>query len=977
MHRRAAARSIVFAALASLCLPGLPASAKVPASRPAGAIAPSPAEAQPAPLADLVKAVDIPYETFTLANGLTTIVHTDRKAPIVGVTLYYRVGSKNEPRGKTGFAHLYEHLFFCGSENEPSYDVPLEAAGATNNGSTWYDRTNYVETLPKGALALALFLESDRMGHLLGAVTQDKLDKQRGVVENEKRQNDNEPYGLMDYAIGDGLFPVGHPYRHATIGSMADLDRASLEDVRQWFRDHYAPNNVVLVLTGDVDAATARPLVEKYFAAIPRGPTVGKVVAAPVTLAAPAAREMVDAVPVTRITRNWSAPGVNDPDSLALEVATRVLGGLASSRLDKALVRGEQLAVSVSAGAQTFEQVQFVQVSMDLKPGVDRARAEARLDQLIAQYIAEGPTADEVRRAVTGAVSTQIGGLEVAGGFGGKGATLAEGQLYSGDPAKYKADLMRLAAMTPQDVRAAMQRWLTRPVFKMAVVPGKRVERGETMGGWGDEPPAALRDGPAPVPPAAAPTAAIIPGPKREAPPIAPVGTLTFPTIEHARLSNGIPVALARRTAVPKVIVNLAFDAGYAADALDTPGTQSMMLAMLDEGTDALGGNRDAMAIAEQEERLGASISLNGSIDQSNVTLSALTTNLAPSLALMADITRHPAFAARDVARVKDQKQAELAQALATPHTLANRELSRIMFGTHPYAQPSDGLGDKAAIAALTPEALRAAHDQWLRPDLASITVAGDTTMAKLLPLLERAFGGWKAPAAPRPVKPMNRPIPTPRPRIVVIDRPDSPQSVIYAGRVLPLTGQMPNLEALDLANEVLGNGLLSRLNSDLREDKGWSYGVASSVRASAGPRAFALVAPVQADRTGDAIRLLLADIKAFPADKPVNPQELNRVTDGNIRSLPASFETNAQVISGMIRNQLLHRPDDYYASLPARYRALDAKAIDQAARTWLQGDALTFVVVGTRKLIEPQLKGLALPVEFVDVPGGDSQAGG
>src|SRR6186713_1121754 len=245
-------------------------------------------QAEPAPLSELVAEVDIPYETFTPPNGLTTIVHTDRKAPIVGVTVYYRVGSKSEPRGKTGFAHLYEHLFFGGSENAPSFDVPLEAAGSTTtNGSTWYDRTNYVETVPKGALDLALFLESDRMGHLLGAVTQDKLDKQRGVVQNEKRQGDNQPYGLVDYKLGDALFPVGHPYRHSTIGSMADLDAASLADVRSWFTDHYAPNNVVLVLAGDIDLASARPMVERWFGDIPRGPAVVGQDARPVTLAAP------------------------------------------------------------------------------------------------------------------------------------------------------------------------------------------------------------------------------------------------------------------------------------------------------------------------------------------------------------------------------------------------------------------------------------------------------------------------------------------------------------------------------------------------------------------------------------------------------------------------------------------------------------------------------------------------------------------
>lgn len=292
-----------------------------------------PAQAQtapePAPLADLVKAVDIPYETFKLKNGLTVIIHTDRKAPIVGVTTYYRVGSKNEPKGKTGFAHLYEHLFFGGSENVPNFDVPLEAAGSdSTNGSTYYDRTNYVETVPKGALPLALFQESDRMGHLLGAVTQDKLDKQRGVVENEKRQGDNQPYGLIQYAVSDGLFPVGHPYRHTTIGSMGDLDSANLTDVRGWFTDHYAPNNAVLVLSGDVDVATARPLVEKYYGDIPSGPSVKPVVAGPVTLPATLRREMTDQVATTRLLRVWSGPNMNDPESSALDVGMSVLGAL-------------------------------------------------------------------------------------------------------------------------------------------------------------------------------------------------------------------------------------------------------------------------------------------------------------------------------------------------------------------------------------------------------------------------------------------------------------------------------------------------------------------------------------------------------------------------------------------------------------------------------------------------------------------------
>jgi predicted Zn-dependent peptidase len=937
------------------------ASQRLVASTPAPVAAAPIARTEPAPLSSLVEAVNIPYESFTLSNGLTVLVHTDRKAPIVGVTLYYRIGSKYEPRGKTGFAHLYEHIFFGGSENVPNFDKPLEAAGSTpSNGSTWYDRTNYVETVPRGALDMTLFMESDRMGHLLGALTQDKLDKQRGVVQNEKRQNDNQPYGLMEYAVGDGLFPIGHPYRHATIGSMADLDAASLDDVRQWFRDHYGPNNAVLALAGDIDAATARPLVEKWFGDIPRGPEVRRIDTGPVTLPAPGKREMADQVPVLRLTRNWSGPGLNDPDALALEVGLYVLGGLSSSRLDNALVRGEQLAVAVSAGAQTFEQVSFLQATMDVKPGVERAKAEARFDQLIAQYIAEGPTEDELRRAATSILSSQIGALEEVGGFGGKGATLAEGQLYSSDPAKYKADLARVAALTPQVVKAALQRWLSRPVFSLAVTPGERTEHGETMGAWGDEGSTPPRK------PDPHTSVAVKPGPKRTMPAVAPVPDLVVPAIEHARLSNGIPVTLARRSAIPKVIVSLSFDAGFAADALDTPGTQALMLKMLNEGT----ATRSATQIAEEQERLGASIATGGSMDTSSITLSALSANLAPSLSLMAEVVRSAAFADGEVARVRDQQLAELAQTLSTPRALASRALAKDLFGSHPYGQPGDGLGDAKSLAALTPAALRAAHDKWLRPDLAQITVVGNVTMAELTPLLEQAFGNWKNPDTPKPVKNLAAAVPATASHIVLIDRPNSPQSVIYAGRVLPLTGRTPDKEALDLANEVIGGGFLSRLNMDLREDKGWSYGVSSVVRSPAGPRSLIVGAPVQADKTGAAIRAILDDMKAFPGSRPVNAEELNRVTDGNIRSLPNRFESNGDVLGAMLQNQLLGRPDDYYATLASRWRAVDARMLDLMAKTYLQPEGLTFVVVGDRKQVEPQLKELGLPVDIAPAVG-------
>lgn len=915
--------------------------------------------AEPAPLPALVAQVDIPYDSFSLPNGLTTIVHTDRKAPIVGVTVYYRVGSKHEPRGRTGFAHLFEHLMFGGSENVENFDIPLEAAGSTTtNGSTWYDRTNYVETVPTGALDLALFMESDRMGYLLGAISQDKLDRQRGVVQNEKRQGDNQPYGLVSYKLADGLLPVGHPYRHSTIGSMADLEAASLADVRQWFIDHYGPNNVVLALAGDIDAAIARPMVERWFGDIPRGPEVAQTEAAPVTLAESVAEEMTDQVPVTLVMRAWTGPELTHPDSVPLAVGLHILGGLASSRLDNALVRDEQVAVGVSAGAQQHEQLSMLQAQMEVTPGVEREVAQASFDRVIEEMLALGPSQDELDRAATQLVSAQIGALELVGGFGGKGSTLAEGLLYAGDPAHYKRELERLATLTPGEVRAAMQRWLSRPSYTLAVVPGERTEDGALMGGWGDE-----GSVPPPAPDAREPMAITRTGPPREAPPVAPVGELTFPAIERATLSNGIEVALARRSAIPKLSLAISFDAGTAADGGARAGTQSLMMAMLEEGTTT----RSAVEIAEEQERLGASIGTGTTTDASSVQMSALSANLRPSLELLADMVRNPAFDADELARVKEQRLAAIAQERANPTALAQRALGPLIYGpAHPYGSVgASGLPE--VVEALTPATLTQSHAAWIRPDLASVTVVGDITMAELVPALEEAFGDWRAPELAAPRKDLAASLPDAGRKLVVIDRPNSPQSVLLLARVLPLTGGGQALEPLELANEVIGNGFLSRLNLNLREEKGWTYGIRSSLPTLAGPRAITVMTPVQSDRTADSIRLILEEMAAFPATRGVDETELQRVTDGKIRGLPNQLQTNGQVLGALLQNRLLGRPLDYQARLPGIIGGLDDAAIDDAAAQYLQPEDLAIIVVGDRSQIDGQLAGLDMEIEYLD----------
>ncbi len=928
--------------------------------------------ANPAPIADLVKAVDIPYEAFTLDNGLRVIVHEDRKAPVVAVSVWYRVGSKHEPKGKTGFAHLFEHLMFNGSENSPGdFFEPLQQVGATDsNGTTNVDRTNYFETVPTGALDRALFLESDRMGHLLGAVTQEKLDNQRGVVQNEKRQGDNNPYGLLRYEIFENLFPTGHPYHHSTIGSMGDLNSASLGDVKKWFTDNYGPNNAVLVLAGDVNVATAKAKVQEWFGDIPRGPEIAAPKTSVPTLPAPLAKEVKDLVPTTRIYRMWAIPGLNDPEAVPLQMAMGVLGGLSSSRLDNALVRKDPVAVSVSAAAQPFEDAGILLVQADVKPGVDPKLVASRLDAEIASFLASGPTADELQRTAASYLAGTIAGLESVGGFGGKAVTLAEGALYSNNPAYYKVELDRMAKATPEQVKAVANKWLSRPAFSLTYTPGERTEGGENRGGavtggkvtapvqpdryWNE----ALGD----VGPDTGGTSSF--ADRSQLPAVADLKALDFPAIERTKLKNGVEVVFARRTTVPTVNVAVSFDAGYAADPHSALGTQSLMLSLMDEGTTSL----DSIAFAEAKERLGAQIDATANADETVFSLFALKPNLGASLSLLADYIRNPAFDANELERVRAQQLNRLKAELNNPNAIASRILTPVLYGAdHPYGIPPSGLGNAKSVAAVTQGQLAAFHAAWIRPDNARVFVVGDTTLAEVKKQLDATLGQWKAPATAKPVKHFDIAIPAPKPRILLFDRPKSPQSVILAGKVLAAKGG-DELEVLRSANDIFGGNFLSRFNTNLRETKGWSYGVRSRISGDQDRLSWVAAAPVQADRTGDSIKELQNDLKSFLGDKGVTKEELERTINGSVRELPGSFETSGDVLGGIRQIVKFGRPDNYYETLPATYEAMTAAEIDAAARKALSTGDLVYVVVGDAAVVKPQLDGLGLPVETVSL---------
>jgi zinc protease len=904
------------------------------------------------PIPTLVQQVSIPHSTFKLANGLTVIVHEDHKAPVVAVSVWYNVGSKDEPKSKTGFAHLFEHLMFNGTENLPGdYFTYLQQIGATDyNGTTYYDRTNYFETVPTGALERALFMESDRMGHLLGAVTQGVLDNQRGVVQNEKRQGDSRPGGLIQYTVQENLFPAGHPYHHTVIGSMEDLDAASLADVKQWFRDRYGPNNAVLVIAGDVTAARAKPLAEKYFGNIGRGPVNNPAQATVPTMAKAKTVEMKDNVATTIIQRYWAVPGLLDRRLAALDIGASVLGGLASSRLDKIMVRDEKIAVGVSAYLQPLQRAGIFTIQAQVKPGVDPSVVSKRLDQILADYLAKGPSQDEVQRAVMSEVSGRIRGLEGVGGFGGKAVTLAEGQTYAHDSNFYKKTLAQYAAITPAAVRTTMQQWLRRPALTVVLSPGERGNYAETKAVAKAVTEADKAEG-------------AVKG-NRQIPPVGQLAALDFPDIVHTKLSNGVPVEYVQRNAVPTTNIALAFNAGDASDSPSTRGLASLSMSLMDEGTMSM----SSQEIAEAEERLGADVGTGNSSDRSLATLDALSANLAPSLDVLTDVVLHPAFAPAEVDRVKKQVLTGIAQLQRDPTRVAGRVVPGVLFGaSHPYGGPAGG--DPKAIEGFTRNDLYAFQQRWIRPDNLKIFVVSSLPLNEVMPLLDARFGNWTAPAVPKGVKTFTAPPPRPTAqKILLVNRAGAPQSSIVGAQLIPVDPR-GDVIPLSAANDALGGNFLSRLNMDLRESKGWSYGVSGRPSFNENAVSYLVSAPVQADKTGEALAAMNADIGDFLTTKGVTDEELTRTVARSINELPGRFETGDAVLNALMAMDLFDRADNYYETLAPEYRGLTVAKLDQAARSTIDPKGFTWIVVGDAAKVKPQLDKVGIPIEVIEAP--------
>ena len=884
------------------------------------------------------EALDIPYQRFVLDNGLTLLVHEDHKAPIVSVNVWYHVGSKDEKPGKTGFAHLFEHLMFNGSENHnDEYFRPFERVGATDmNGTTNNDRTNYFQNVPKNALDLALWMESDRMGHLLGAIDKAKLDEQRGVVQNEKRQRENQPFGKMMEHIGTRTFPPGHPYAWQVIGSMEDLNAASLEDVQHWFKEYYGAANAVVVVAGDVKAEEARQKVERYFGSIAPGPALVKSKQWIARMQGEQRDVIHDKVPNARLYMVWNTPPVGDPAASDMELLSDVLTGDDSSLLSKKLVRELKLAANVSAMYYDREIAgQFWIVADALNPQ-DLERIEQETRKIIAEIARSGPDKAALEKTRARFRSGFIRSAERIGGFGGKADILAQGEVYFGNPAHYKVELERAASATPARLAETARAWLQDGVYVAQVLPQPRFHSA-----------AADAD-------------------RRALPGTDGAPELNLPAPQRAVLENGLQLVLLERHNVPLVEISLQFKGGFAADHGQLLGGSNFMLNMLKRGTRSL----DADQIAERETLLGAEISAGASLDTTSIQMSALSENLSPSMKLLADVTLNPAFPEAEINSLKLRWLNELEQEKADPKGVAMRLLGQVVFGReHPYGVPFSGTGTAPDIQQLDGAKLAALHAQWMRPDNAVMIVAGDLNMEQLKALAREHFGGWKAPKVPVPAI-AYPPIASAGPRVFVVDQPGATQSTVIAARTWP-ERPLGEILAGQLANDILGGMFTSRLNMNLREEKHWSYGARSTPPEYAGPNLFYAMAMVQADKTAPAMQEMVKEFEAIRGTRPPSSDEYRKALEARTQKLPGYYETLGALLESMSGAIELGRPDDYLQRYPGLLRAVKQEEVARAAQAMFAPGEMIWLVVGDMQKLRPQIEALKLgAVQALDGEG-------
>ncbi|MGH9679593.1 MAG: M16 family metallopeptidase, partial [Candidatus Acidiferrales bacterium] len=851
---------------------------------------------------------------------------------------------------------LFEHMMFEGSKHVPgnSHIRFLEAAGASDlNGTTDFDRTNYFETLPSNQLELALWLESDRMGYLPDRLDQASLTNQQDVVRNERRQSiENSPYGIVEEGVFHELFPKGHPYFADVMGSHADIQAAKLQDVRNFFKLYYAPNNASLAIVGDFNSADAKELVEKYFGPLKRGAPVPKITAVTPPIDSERREVIHDQVELPRVYMAWITSPIFKPGDAEADLSSQILGGGKSSRLYKKLVYEKQIALDVSAFQNSLTLGSVFEIAVTARPGHTPEEIEKAIDGELSAFRKSGPTAVELERAQNTMETRMIEGLERLGGFGGVADRLNEYNHYLGNPGYFAQDVDRYQNATIASVRSFAQREL-KPTARVVVygIPGKpdlgpdvptpkTLENGKSTGGEAVNADATWRDNPPP------------PGAARP---------LKLPVPEMFKLSNGLTVYFNYRPGLPVVAANLVFDSGSSANPIDKPGLASFAANMLQQGTET----RNATQIADDAALLGTALSSGSTMDASRVGFSALTKNFPAALDLMADIVLHPTFPPEEVERRRASRVAAFADERGDPNVIVVRTGVAALFGPNsPFGY--DNAGTAASVKSFTRDDLVNFWKSHYVPNNAALVVVGDIPLDDLKSLAEGKFGGWKSGEIPSPL--VGSPEKT-QAKIVLVDRPGAQQTMVRLEQ-MAVSRATPDYPVIEVMNSELGGLFSSRINLNLREQHGYTYGAFSAFVYRRELGYFLAGGGIRTDATAPAVTELLKEIQRM-IDTPMTPAELSLAKDSQSRSLPGMFESSNGAAGALSELFIYGLSPDYFQELPDRLNSVTAEEAEAAAKKYLHPGKMILVCVGDRGKIEPALLKLDLgAIEIRDADG-------
>jgi zinc protease len=892
---------------------------------------------------------DLKVEKYTLPNGLEVILHQDPTIPVVAVDVWYKVGSKDEKVGRTGFAHLFEHVMFQGSQHhDKEYFEPLENLGANINGSTTEDRTNYFEVLPSNGLERALWLEADRMGFLIPALTQAKLDNQRDVVKNERRQRvDNQPYGLAEEALIEALYPTDHPYHHSVIGSMADLSAASLGDVANFFRTYYAPNNASLVIAGDFDPDQAKALVSKYFGPIPRGPEVTKPSPSVPKLDGEKRVAMTDRVTLARTQLVWPTVPANHPDEPALDVLAAILGSLPKeNRLYRALQYDNQLATMTRASHPTQTLAGTFEVDLTAKPDGDLDDLVKRADAEIARLKAEGPTAEEVAKAQTERETGFVFGLQ---------STLRKAELFNsgnvmqGDPLAYKSEMQKLFAVTPADVKRVANQYLGDGRVRLDVTPGEQAKR----------PPEVEVDRKAQV--AIAPEVA----PAKDSfdrnamPAVGKLADFTPPPVVRRKLSNGAEVLIAERHELPVLTLSLMVRGGSVTEPKGKEGLASLTGSLMSEGT----AKHDVFQLAGALSEIGSSLRAGFGAESGSLSLTTLTKNTDTALGLFAEVLTEPAFPAPALERLRAQRIAGLMRRKDNAGAIAGMVFPKLLYGgDHPYGR----IDTVDATKSITRDDVVEFYKSSFVPSNATFIVVGDVKPDAIVEKLESALSGWKPVAAEgRKAPELATPDQPQGGTLYLVDKPGAAQSILGVGH-MGASRKSPDYFAIELMNAVLGGQFSSRINMNLREDKGYSYGARSGFQYVLGPGSFEASTSVQTAVTAPALLELVKELTEVGSTRPVSEAEFGFAKGNLLRGYPGEFETTMGLAGKIADVAMFGLPEDYFTTYESKLEAVTLDDVNRVAKTYVRPDNLLILVVGDRATIEPELKKLPFVKQIV-----------